>query len=143
MSQIHGGCHCGNISYVAQLTDEPTAYHPRACDCQFCTAHGAGYLSDENGTLSITIQNDGEVSRYKQGSGICDFIVCRNCGVLTNVIYQEGSNVFGSINARSVSDQEVFGKQEAAHLVELSDEERIRRWKRIWFPNVSIQRENA
>jgi hypothetical protein len=118
-------------------------YHPRACDCQFCTAHGAAYLSDEKGSLSITIQNEGEISRYKQASGICDFLVCRNCGVLTNVLFQDGHDIYGSINVRSVSNHKAFSEAEKAHLVDLSDEERIQRWKRIWFPNVTIQHENV
>jgi len=143
MNQIYGGCHCGNIYFVAKLHSGLATHHLRACDCQFCTTHGAAYLSDEKGSLSIIIQNEGNISRYKQGSGICDFLVCRNCGVLTNVLFRDGHDVYGAINARSVSNYMALSESEAVHLIDLSDEERIQRWKRIWFPNVTIQRENA
>ncbi len=100
-------------------------------------------MSDAKGKLFITVKSKNAVSRYKQGSGICDFLICRNCGVLTNVVYEEGCDTFGSINARSIGSHVTLGQAEAAHLVELSDVERIQRWKTIWFPGVTIEHENA
>ncbi len=142
MHKVQGGCHCGNISYVAELPDEPSAYNPRSCDCGFCSSHGASYASDRNGTLTIHIKNRNELSRYRLGSRIADFLICKNCGVLTNVCYEENECVYGSINIRSASDHARFGNGKPARLSELSDEERIGRWKKAWFANVRIVHEN-
>lgn len=141
MHIIHGGCHCGNISYVAELTNLPAFYNPRACSCELCTSHGASYVSDKNGTLTIKIKSPDEVSRYRQGSRIADFLVCRKCGVMIGVCYEEGNIAYGSINVRSADEYDAFGEAEVAHLTQQSDEERIRRWKELWFSDVLIEHE--
>ena len=143
MYKILGGCHCGNISYVAKMPNEPSTYNPRSCDCQFCTILGASYLSDSNGTLIIKIKSKDRVSKNRQGSRIADFLSCKNCGFMTNVCYEENDCVYGSINVRSAEDFAKFGKGHVTHLVELSDKERINRWKNIWFSNVKIEYESA
>ena len=143
MYKVLGGCHCGNISYVAEMQNEPSTYNPRSCDCKLCTSHGASYASDNSGTLIINIKNESEVSKYRQGSRIADFLICKNCGVLTNVIYKDNGNVFGSINVRSAIDFAKFGEGHVVHLARLGDEERIKRWKEVWFSNVKIKHKTA
>lgn len=143
MHGIVGGCHCGNISYAAEMPNVPSGYNPRACDCRFCVSHGALYVSDSKGSLIIRIRNESEVSKYRLGSKIADFLICKKCGVLTNVCYQEDGCLYGSINVRSAGDYSGFGDSRVAQLQELSDEERIERWKKYWFPNVEIVYEDA
>lgn len=143
MHKIQGGCHCGNIAYLAEMTDEPSTYNPRSCDCKFCTSHGALYVADSKGTLTIRIRNENEVSKYRQGSRIADFLICKNCGVMTNVFYEDNGCVYSSINVRSANDYAKFGKGHVARLVELSDEERIKRWKNLWFSNAKVVYESA
>ena len=143
MHKVLGGCHCGNVSYVAEMQNEPSTYNSRSCDCKFCTIHGASYTSDSWGTLVINIKNESEVSKYRQGSKIADFIICKNCGVLTNVLYKDEGNIFGSINVRSVIASTKFGESHVSHLAQLGDEERIKRWKEVWFSNVKIKGEIA
>lgn len=68
-----------------------------------------------------------EVSKYRQGSQIADFLICKNCGVMANVCYEENNTVYGSINIRSSIDYAKFGQAHVAHSIELSDQERINR----------------
>ncbi len=143
MHKITGGCYCGNISYEAEMPDAPSFYKPRSCSCRFCTSHGAAYASDSRGTLTIRIKSANEVNKYRLGSQIADFLICMNCGVLTNVCYEEDGYLYGSINIRSAKDSASFGEGHKAHLAELSDDERIERWKKYWFPNVKIGYESA
>lgn len=143
MHIIQGGCHCGNISYVAEMSNEPSTYKPRACDCKLCKSHGALYASDKNGTLTITIKDEEKLSKYRQGSRIADFIICKICGVMTGVCYNENGLIYGSINIRSAQEYSAFGESQAAHLTQLTNEERIKRWKDIWFSNVKIEYNNA
>ena len=143
MYVVQGGCHCGNISYVAEFYEEPTGYVPRACNCKFCTSHGGSYASDRNGTLSIKIKNEGEVSKYRQGSRIADFIICRTCGIMTGVCYEENGHIYGSINVRSANEFKLFGESQEANLVGLSEEVRVKHWKNFWFSRVQIEYESA
>jgi len=70
MYKAIGGCHCGNISYVIEISNDPASCKPRACDCQFCTTHGASYVADKKGSLAIKIKNEAELSKYrKKGVG--------------------------------------------------------------------------
>ncbi|MES9828365.1 MAG: hypothetical protein ABW201_08885 [Candidatus Thiodiazotropha sp.] len=143
MREIHGGCHCGNITYEIELPNALETYNPRECDCKLCTTHGASYVSDKNGTLNIKIKNNEYVSKYRQGSRIADFIVCKKCGVMTGVCYEEGGVIYGSVNIRATREYGEFGKGQVAHLTELSDKERIARWKDLWFSNIKIESEIA
>lgn len=136
MPRVQGGCHCGNISYVAEFTNELDTYKPRLCDCKLCTSHGASYASDRNGKLAISIRNDSDVSRYRQGSKIADFLICKICGIMIGVYYEEDGSVYGSINTRSANEFSAFGEGQVAHLAQLSDEDRINRWKQYWFADV-------
>ena len=141
MNIIQGGCHCGNISYVAEFPKQLSVYNPRACDCKFCSSHAAAYASDRRGSLRIKIINDLEVSKYRQGSRIADFLICKKCGIMTGVCYEESGRIYGSINIRSTSEYDAFGDSQSLHLTQSSDEARIKRWKDNWFSNVLIEYE--
>jgi hypothetical protein len=141
MHVVKGGCRCGNISYVAEFPKELHAYTPRACDCEFCKSHGAAYASGKDGMLALKIKNENEVDKYRQGSRIADFLICKNCGVLIGVYYEEGGRVYGAINIRSSEEYGLFGDSKEMHLTELDDEERIKRWKENWFSGVVIEYE--
>lgn len=138
MPTIKGQCHCGNISYVAEFSNAPSTYPPRLCDCEFCTSHNAAYTSDPHGSLTIHIQNSDQLIRYRQGSKIADFIICKSCGVLTNVVYEENNRIYASVNISTSDDPASFGCGKSAQLMRLSDKERITRWKDYWFQNVEI-----
>lgn len=139
MYSVHGGCHCGNISYVAEFTKALPTYTPRACDCKLCKSHGASYASDSNGTLVITIKNEKDVSKYRQGSQIADFLICKKCGIMTGVCYEENGCLYGSINVRSTDAYDAFSEGQVAHLEQLDDTARIDRWKKYWFSKVIIE----
>jgi hypothetical protein len=82
------------------------------------------------------------VSKYRQGSRVADFLICKNCGVMIGVCYEEDGRIFGSINVRSTTVYSNFGEAQAMKFSQLSDEERISRWKQYWFENVLIQYAN-
>ena len=74
MYTYKGGCHCGNISFDMQLAGSANGYGPRACDCSFCRAHAATYVSDPRGKLHVRVNDAAHLGRYRQGSGIADFL---------------------------------------------------------------------
>ncbi|MCW8890881.1 MAG: aldehyde-activating protein, partial [Sedimenticola sp.] len=116
-----------------------SSYNPRACDCDFCTSHGAAYISDSKGKLSLAIKNEKEVSRFKQGSGLVDFLICRNCGVVVGACYQEGEYFYAAINANSIKGNVDLGESQCASPKQLQDPEKITRWKELWFSNVEFR----
>ena len=133
---VDGGCHCGNISLNLELSRPPGTYSPRACDCAFCTKHGAAYISDPQGRLRIRIL-EGEHSRiYRQGSGMGEFLLCANCGVLIGVLYRDSEGVYAAVNVRVAARPADFGAQQIVSPRTLAESDKVSRWKSLWFPNV-------
>jgi len=62
---------------------------------------------------------------------------------MTGVCYEERGTIFGSINIRSAYANDAFSESQVAHITQLSDEERIKRWKDYWFTNVIFKYENG
>lgn len=137
MYQVSGGCHCNNIQYEIETVEEFDSYKPRACDCEFCSKHSASYISDPKGNLKITVRNEKDLKRYKVGSGIADFLICKECGVFVGVCYEEEDSIYASINSKTIEAIE-FGSEVVISPKKLSDTSKVERWKDIWFSNVSF-----
>ena len=149
---VKGGCYCGNIKLTAGLTRDPASYAPRLCDCTFCKKHAAGYLSDPLGTLHISVVDEEKLTRFKQEKdGNAEFLVCKDCGVLTSVVFQRLSiesiaaengsrTVIGAINSRSIDDFEAVFPLPPVSVSPrlLSASEKIDRWSANWFGNVTF-----
>jgi hypothetical protein len=138
-----GGCHCGNIAFEVEFTGKPDSYNPRVCDCDFCRKHAASYVSDPQGSLLIHIKDERNLGKYRQGSGIADFLLCRNCGVLVGVTFQTDGRLYATVNSKSIDGGPHFGEETPVSPSMLSDSEKTERWKDIWFGNVSINTINA
>jgi hypothetical protein len=138
MHTLSGGCHCGNIVVSLELSASPDAYNPRACDCTFCRKHNGAYVSDPQGSLVIRIKDDDEVTKYRQGSGIADCLVCKNCGVLIGAVYQYNGRHYAAVNVKALDGTPSFGSERPVSPKTLSEGEKVSRWKDIWFANVRI-----
>jgi len=135
---VRGGCHCGNIAVELALSAAPETYQPRACDCDFCRKHGAAYVSDPQGALAIHIRSEDQSGRYRQGSATAELLVCRNCGVLVGALYRAEGRLYASVNARTLEATAVFGSEQPVSPRKLSAPDKVQRWQRIWFADVSI-----
>lgn len=138
MYSVSGGCHCGNVQVDLELTREPSSYSPRACDCDFCRKHGAAYLSDPQGALTIRIRDAADTKNYRQGNGLADCLFCKNCGVLVGAFYHGDDRVIGVVNVRAIAGGIQFAPEQSVSPKALSGDEKIARWQDIWFANVTI-----
>lgn len=132
-----GGCHCGNIEFEMVLSAPSASYSPRACDCAFCRAHAASYVSDPQGKLEIRVKDATNLSKYRQGSGIAECLICKICGVLVGVSYNEGGHLYATANSKAVKNS-AFGAETVVSPKTLSDPDKIGRWKDVWFSVVAI-----
>jgi hypothetical protein len=139
MPEIEGGCHCGNLRVTAHLTREPREYVPRACDCDFCRKHGAAYVSDPRGSVRIRLAAEGDCSRYRQGSGSAEFLICGRCGVLVAVLHGSGGRVYATVNSRALTVGTAFPAEQPVSPQRLSANEKIRRWQEVWFADVEVE----
>jgi hypothetical protein len=138
MYRLSGGCYCGNIHLEVALAREPSSYHPRACDCDFCQKHGAAYISDPQGSLVIRIKGERETNRYRQGSGIAEMLVCRTCGVMVGALYRDQGSLFGTVNFRVLDSRADFGAEQTVSPRKLAPDEKTKRWQDLWIADVTI-----
>ncbi len=132
MFKIKGSCHCENLRVTISLPRDPETYNLRACDCDFCTKHGAAYLSDPEGKLEFEIKDKNLIGEYQQGSKMADFILCKKCGVLVGVCYKTADHTFMGINGKIISGVK-FKEMILVSPKKLSAEEKIKRWNEVWF----------
>jgi hypothetical protein len=135
MHRISGRCHCGNITLQVALTDSPQTYRPRACDCEFCRMHGAAYISDPDGSLVFSVTEPRLTTRYRQGSGEADMLLCGRCGVLVGALYAGAGHQYGVVNAR-VLEETALGLPETVSPKALPANAKVERWQRLWFRDV-------
>ena len=133
-----GSCHCGNITLEIELTKPPGAYHPRACDCNFCRRHAAAYVSDPRGRLAIRVEREPDLGRYRQGNELADLVFCRTCGILVGVIWSDKRRLYGAVNARALPDLAGLGPDTPVSPKTLSAQAKIERWKSLWFSDVKL-----
>lgn len=138
MSDVKGGCYCGNIRLDVVLSRDVSAYNPRACDCDFCLKHGAAYISDAAGSLWIRVGNPQALNRFRQGSNTAEMLLCRSCGVLIGALYREGEQLFGTLNYKALDSRASFGPEQSVSPKSLSAEAKVQRWRELWFPNVRL-----
>ena len=138
MYSIKGECHCGNISYLAVVPNKLSTYTPRICDCYFCTTHNIAYVSDCDGTLAINIKHPKLIHKVRQNNGLVDFFLCNICQVITNACYEENGHIYSSVNVNTTKQPLHFGNSTTIHVTNLSAKDKVKRWKNIWFKQVSI-----
>jgi hypothetical protein len=139
MHKVSGGCQCGNIQVEIELSAAPGELHPRACDCSFCRKHGAAYVSDPKGSLLIRIKDAREKSTYRQGSGLAEFLLCRNCGVLVGVFHRDDQQLHATVNVKALECATAFAAEQTVSPQKLSADQKVQRWREVWFSRVEIR----
>jgi len=140
MQSYEGTCHCGAIGIVYQTALKPAEWPIRACQCGFCTAHGALSASDPRGALKFVEHAPGKLRRYRFGHKTTDFLLCRNCGVYVGAVMESGGKRFGIVNARaipSVSGQ--LSESEPMNYEGEDSAERSARREQRWTPMASSE----
>jgi hypothetical protein len=134
---LEGGCHCGKVRVELTTSIRPQDFNPRACDCSFCTKHGAAYVSDPQGKLRVI--GSEMLGEYRQGSGAAKMLLCRGCGVLVAAILEDGARRYGTVNA-SCLEGVSFGAPQTVSPQTLAVGDKKARWTRLWTPDVEILR---
>jgi hypothetical protein len=119
--------HGGQLAVEFSTSQDPAAINPRACDCSFCRKHGASYISDSAGRLSVSGNSAGSSCEYQQGTNTARFLLCNQCGVLVAVIYRHDSRIFGAVNVGCLNGQTGLGNSMLASPQQLTQEEKISR----------------
>src|SRR5579864_4525098 len=95
-------CHCGALAARYETALPVERWSVRACQCSFCRAHDALSVSDPAGRLEFRAAQPERLQRYRFGSGITEFLICRACGVYIGARLAREHGDFGIINARAL-----------------------------------------
>lgn len=78
---LAGSCHCKAIAIELDTVRPPHELPVRVCGCAFCVRHRPRYTTDPAGHVTIRAASEADVTRYRFGLGLADFLLCRICGV--------------------------------------------------------------
>jgi hypothetical protein len=128
-------CHCGAVAARYHTAVPVAGWGVRACQCSFCRAHDALSTSDPAGRLEFYCSRPECLQRYRFGTHMTEFLICRECGVYVGA--RLAGEPFGIINARALvpipSDLPVPRPMDYA--AESAAQKRARRAQR-WTPLV-------
>ena len=136
---LHGQCHCGNIAYTLDWKPDPTEIPARACDCSFCTKHGAVWTSVPDGDLRVTVRRPDLLHRYAFGTSTADFHICRECGGVPLVTCTVDGHVYAVVNVNTFDNLDSSLLQHRpASFSEEDVSSKLARRQANWIANVSI-----
>jgi len=106
----------------------------RACQCGFCSRHGAQSFTDPDGDVVIRAPSDGLV-RHRAGLGVSEHLLCARCGVYVATIMDEPQGLLATLNPRGLS-MSAFADHEPRRVeygAETAESRRARR-RSLWTP---------
>ena len=134
MWTLAGTCHCGAIRATLHSAKAPEALQVRACQCSFCTRHGAMTTSDPAGSATFQMQR-AALTRYQFGTRTGTNLICARCGIYAGVILEEGGKTWSALNVRGLAVAEMQGRLADRVVYDgETPEARIARRKGKWTP---------
>jgi hypothetical protein len=138
--EYHGACHCGAIRATLYATKPAAELQVRACQCTFCSRHGAKTVSDPAGRCRIEIDG-AALSYYRFETRTGTSLICNRCGAYAGVIIEDGDQVCSVLNARGLAIPEF--RERTAEVKDYDGEtreQRAERRKTTWTPTEIVWR---
>jgi hypothetical protein len=136
MTHLEGQCHCGAVKVRLDTPRSTYDLAYRACQCGFCTRHGAATTSDPEARIVFAAEGDA-LTRYRFGQRLSNFLICKSCGCYVGSATEINGAWYGIINVRGC-DLPGFGGRtpKAMNYDGETPEVRIARRKARWSPAV-------
>ncbi|AIF47134.1 GFA family protein [Dyella japonica] len=136
---LNGHCHCGNIAFELTWEPDPVEIPARACDCSFCTRHGAVWTSVPDGRLRVALRDPVAVNRYAFGTGTAHFLICNRCGVVPLVTCTVDDRLYAVVNVNTLDDIDPrLLNHRPASFSEEDVSSKLARRQANWIANVSF-----
>lgn len=136
---IHGKCHCGNLSFTLDWPGETPEIPARACGCSFCVRHGAAWTSHPGATLVAAVRDAALHSRYEFETRTATFHVCARCGAVPLVTCELDGHLHAVVNVTAFDGVDPRSIRRSAATFEGEDmDSRLARRKRNWISNVRL-----
>jgi len=102
MHNYEGRCHCGAIGFTFRTAVDPEAWPVRACQCGFCSRHGARTTADPAGSIAFHVHDPSALVRYRFGMRSADFLLCGHCGTYLGAVLAGDHGTFATLNVNAV-----------------------------------------
>ncbi len=133
--QIHGSCHCGNISFTFDWPGGGGFIPVRACGCTFCQKHRGVWTSHPEGMVKLSVDDPARVQRYRFGTGTADFHICSTCGVAPVASCEIGGDGYAVVNVNCFDNVDRAELEESPTDFEgETTDDRLARRQRNWAP---------
>ena len=83
---LDGSCHCGALTVRLETERSASELPVRICGCSFCVKHRPRFTADPAGHVHFRVKQRDDVSLYRFGLRLADFLVCRRCGVFVGAV---------------------------------------------------------
>jgi hypothetical protein len=131
---FQGTCHCGAIRGTLHATKPAAELQLRACQCSFCTRHGAMTVSDPAGRATFDIE-PAALAAYQFGTRTGTSLICARCGMYAGVMIEDGGEVWSVLNARGLAIPEFKDRTPEPVVYDgETPEARVARRKLKWTP---------
>jgi len=131
---FRGSCHCGAIKATLAASKPARDLQVRACQCSFCTRHGAMSVTDPEGRATLEIARP-QLQRYQFATNSGTTLLCATCGTYVGMILEDGDTIWSVINVRGLAIAEFSGRTPDAVVYDgETPEQRIARRKQRWTP---------
>jgi hypothetical protein len=132
--RYEGSCHCGAIRAVLEATKAADELEVRACQCGFCTRHGAMTVSDPTGRAVFEIAPAG-LLKYQFATRTGTSFICARCGMYASVVLLEDGKAWSVLNVRGLAISAFIGRRATPVVYEgETPAARIARRKAKWTP---------
>jgi hypothetical protein len=139
-STLTGTCHCGAIRGTLYAIKPAGELQLRACQCGFCTRHGAMTVSDPAGRATFEIER-AALAKYQFETRTGTSLLCARCGMYAGVMLQEAGKVWSVLNVRGLAIPEFAGRAPEPVVYDgETPEARIARRKAKWTPTEIVWR---
>ena len=130
-------CHCGAIRATLAASKPAVELQVRACQCSFCTRHGAMTVSDPAGRAVFEVDRAG-LGKYRFATRTGTSLLC---GMYAGVILEDGGKVWSVLNVRGLAMAEFAGRAAQPVVYEgETAEQRVARRKAKWTPTEMVWR---
>jgi hypothetical protein len=138
MIQYTGSCHCGALQIRLESSKRPEEMRVGRCACSFCRRHGARTMGDPAGSVEFRGAAK-DVSRYRFGLGITDYLLCVKCGTYVGAVMEDEGRSIGIVNVNALDIRDTFDPAPPLHHYDGEDAERRRaRRRKFWMPATVI-----
>ena len=131
---FEGVCHCGALGFTLRTAEPPEQWQVRACQCNFCRAHGARTVSDPQGSVTFRVAEPSKLKRYRFATRSNDFLICSDCGVYVAAVISSNKGQFATVNVNAIKGLQHIPEAMPVSYEGESREQKASRREARWTP---------